>query len=111
MMQKFKLFYLITCFIICGCSQDWKVRVKSDVNWTATIWTEEFTEQYPVLSGNRILDLPDDPPVCVRIEKSGRKGFVSMQIFSENGDLFIPGHENDWLTISGNSTIMTDCSR
>ncbi len=109
--MKFKLFYLITCFIICGCSQDWKVRIQSDTRWMVTIRTAEFTEQYPVLSGNRILDLPDDPPVCVQIDRSTREGFVSMQIFSENGDLFIPGKENAWITISGQTHTMTDCSR
>jgi len=74
------LVLLAGSLFIAGCSIDAKVEVRSNGNWSG-----DFAGTYLEGSGNRTVNIPDDPPQCVSVELESSNSYLEVELVEDGG--------------------------
>ena len=103
MAKKFVLI-LVGGMLLAGCSVDYKAQVRSD-----TTWSGSFGNRSVDGSGNQTIDLPDEHPQCVVVQKDTRQGVLSVRVVAEGGGLFKP-EDSAWAETTAEFGVVSACS-
>lgn len=95
---------VIISLLLMGCSVDYKVDVKSDTSWSGAFGNRTVDGQ-----GNKTVDIADDPPVCVVVQKQTERGYLTIQIIAKGGGIFGPD-DNAPVTTRAAYGVVSDCS-
>lgn len=108
-MLKSRFALLLMCLLVStsgtACSRDWKVKVESNTSWSGA-----FGNRTVDGTGNRTIDIPDDPPECVVVQKDTEQGFLSIETFTEGNGIFAPEKRNSNVTTTAAFGLVSDCS-
>lgn len=103
-MRFAKVFAACAALLCAGCSVDYKAEVKSSTSWSGAFGNATVDG-----TGDRIVDIPDDAPQCVVVQKQTTDGSLSVRVVTEGGGLFAPG-DSDWSTTTATYGVVTACS-
>lgn len=93
--------------LLSACRQDFKAEVESNTSWSGSFGGASVDG-----SGNRTVDLPDEDPQCVAVQKTTRNGSLSVRVVVENGGfLGVAGPSSgEWVTTTAEFGVVTACS-
>ena len=97
------LICLSSLFFI-SCSADYKAEVQSNTSWSGA-----FGNRTVDGTGNRTIDIPDDPPQCCVVQKETEQGFLKVRIVAKGGGIFGPD-DSEWVETTAAYGVVTVCS-
>lgn len=103
-MKFVKLFAMCAVLFCAGCAVDYKAEVKSSTSWSGAFGNSTVDG-----SGDRTVDIPDDYPQCVVVQKETSVGSLSVRVVAEGGGIFAPS-DSDWATTTAQYGVVSACS-
>lgn len=103
-----KTLALIICLgviIFSGCAVNYKAEVQSNTSWSGS-----FSNRTVDGSGNRTVDLPDDPPVCCVVQKETESGYLRVRVIAKGGGILGPS-DGEWVETTAAYGVVTACSK
>ena len=88
-----------------GCSKDYKVEVRSDTSWSGA-----FGNRTVDGSGNQTIDIPDDPPECVVVQKETKDGYLEIHLIEEGGWFLNPTNDYERVRTTAEYGLVSDCT-
>jgi len=102
--KSVSVFLLIILVLVAGCGLDYECEVESDTSWSGSFGNYTVDGH-----GNDVVSLPDDPPICVVVQKETREGFLMIKLTAKGGGVLVPDKENDPVVTTAEFGVVSDC--
>lgn len=89
---------------VAGCSVEYKAEVQSTTSWSGA-----FGGRTVDGSGNDVVNLGHDSPVCCVVQKQTQNGNLRVRVVTEGGGIFGPG-DSDWVETTASYGVVSVCS-
>ena len=93
---------LVLAFGLLACT-DYQAEVESDTSWSGA-----FGDRTVDGTGNQVVDLPDDWPQCVVVQKQTIHGFLRVRVIG-GGGILGPG-DSDWVETTAEYGVVSACA-
>lgn len=96
---------LLLAFVtLAACHPDIYAEVESSTSWSGSFGGATVDG-----SGNKRINLPDDPPQCAVVQKNTESGSLRLRISSEGGFLIPEISSGDWITTTAAYGVVSAC--
>lgn len=102
MRQATRIVCLAGLLAACG---DIAAEVQSNTSWSGAFGNRSVDG-----AGNQTIDLPDDPPQCVAVQKDTPGGYLRVRVTVSGGWLFAPSQGSGWVETTAAYGVVTACS-
>ena len=99
----YKIIVMVALAVLTGCSTDLTVDINSDTEWSGS-----FGGRTVEGVGARSVDIPDDHPQCVVVQKQTEGGYLKIQIKADGGILGPSG--SDEVSTTAAYGVVSACS-
>ncbi len=99
------LIIIIIALLSLGCEKDYYAQVTSDTSWSGS-----FADRTVDGKGDKRVDIPDDPPQCVVVQKDTEHGKLSVTIFAKSRWFLGSDYSSGTITTTAAYGIVLACS-
>lgn len=90
---------------LAACTPDIVAEVESSTSWSGAFGDRTVDGQ-----GNASVDLPDDPPQCVVVQKQTSAGSLSVRVVVSGGFLTAGASGSEWVTTTAAFGVVSVCT-
>ncbi|HUV29525.1 MAG TPA: hypothetical protein VMY05_00340 [Acidobacteriota bacterium] len=103
--MRLLLLCCLCLILLAGCGIDYKCEVTSNTSWSGI-----FADRTVDGEGDQTVDIPDDPPECVVVQKETEKGYLRIKLIAEGGWFLNSADDRPSVTTTAKYGIVSDCT-
>ena len=97
--------FFVIAILLMSCSVDYKAEVQSNTSWSGAFGNRSVDG-----SGNQTVDLPDEHPQCIVVQKDTEQGFLRVRVAAEGGGWLFSPEDSDWVETTAAFGVVSACS-